>query len=308
MESIPKEASSGFPLERAVKILLILFVVSTIALVAFYVNERYRHQNVSLIDRETQRREEFVRRDPDSATARLAVADAYLVQKQYAEAIQQYEEVHRGEPDRVGALIGLGLAYRGKGDTARMTEYFNRVIELNTGDFAQFDRRMQLVYYYLGQAYLQQGETDKAVEQFQAGLKIRASDSDLLFLLGNAYQAKGEHDMAVAAYGRATQFVPDFVEAYQAMATSFEKMSDTARAKYARGMVAFSRQDYPSAVRQLEEAAAQAPDDPILLYGLGMAREKVGQKEQAVDAYRNVLALSPGYRMAQDGLARLGAN
>ncbi|TAK34995.1 MAG: tetratricopeptide repeat protein [Chloroflexota bacterium] len=308
MGSVLKDASSGLSLERAVKLMLVAFVLMTIGLAAFYVIDRYRYQNVSIVDREMQRLEELARRDPENLAARLAVADAYFMKKRYDQAITQYEQVLKADPDRVGTLIGLGFAYRGKGDIAKMEEAFKHAIEVSTGDFAQFDARLQMVNYYLGEAYLKHGEYDQSIERLQAALKIKRTDADALLLLGHAYQGKGEYGNAAGAYATATEFVPDFVEAYQGMAASFEKMGDAARAGYARGMVAFSKGDNAGALRQLEEAASQATDEPIVVWGLAMAREKAGQKERAVEAYRRMLTLAPDYRPAIDALARLGAN
>jgi serine/threonine-protein kinase len=55
----------------------------------------------------------------------------YLEQKQYDKAVREYETAERLSPDSPQARIGLGLAYRLKGDLAKAQQIFEGVLGKN---------------------------------------------------------------------------------------------------------------------------------------------------------------------------------
>src|SRR5262249_22200974 len=51
---------------------------------------------------------------------------------------------------------------------------------------------------------------------------------------------------------------------------------------------------YLEAVRKLEQAARQAPDNPVLWGSLGLAYERLNEVDPAIVAFQRALALTPG--------------
>jgi len=49
----------------------------------------------------------------------------------------------------------------------------------------------------------------------------------------------------------------------------------------------------PEALAQIERAAVLVSDDPVILEHLGDIRLKTGKTEQALDAWRKALAITP---------------
>ena len=293
-------------LERVVKVLMIVAILSTLAVAAYYVNDRYRQPNVSLLDREATRLEEMVRRDPRSVATRISVGDVYLGRKQYEQAIDQYGEALKLAPDDPAALLGIGSAYMAKGDTPKMEEYFGRLVQLNKNtDYALVDQRLERAYYQLGRVHLEKGNYEKSIENLRNAIAIDRTDSDALFLLGNALSAKGDYQEAVKAYRAAVTFVPNFVDAYRAMAQAYARSGEKAKEGYPRALEAYFSGDKAGALRQLEALAETRNDDPDVFWALGMARENAGHKERALEAYRLALALNPDHALANAGFQRL---
>ena len=94
---------------------------------------------------------------------------------------------------------------------------------------------------------------------------------------------------------------------------ALELLRDAARATprdaqiYGFAGVAYGQlQQFEEAVAALEYAVKLEPDSPANQYNLGRALEKVGRAEEAVDAYRQTLALSSRHQAAREALVRLG--
>ena len=102
-------------------------------------------------------------------------------------------------------------------------------------------------------------------------------------------------------------FVPDFAEAYEKLALAYERKGLQLESRYARGMQAYSNGRYEEAIPELEAAlAAPAPVSAAAYTGLGLVRESQGQRDLAIAAYQQALAIQPDGFNARAGLARLG--
>jgi tetratricopeptide (TPR) repeat protein len=97
----------------------------------------------------------------------------------------------------------------------------------------------------------------------------------------------------VQQYHEAVRYVPEFVEAYQAMAASYEALGRPAEEEYARGMEAFSGRAYAQAEQSLLRAAADLPDFAPLYLGLGLTYEQLGETGMARENLERTLSLDP---------------
>jgi tetratricopeptide (TPR) repeat protein len=173
--------------------------------------------------------------------------------------------------------------------------------------YAEVDRRLEAVHFYLGEIYLERGDLDRAKEELQAALAIEPTDADALYLLGNVLRQQEDYEGAVAVYALATNLVPDFREAYEGMADAAESQGDPLTASYARAMLRLFSDDVETAVRELENVVEQSPENAAAYFGLGYGYETLGQQDKAVAAYRRSLEADPSQYAAQSGLARLGS-
>jgi tetratricopeptide (TPR) repeat protein len=294
---------------RAIRVMLVLAVVSTVAVVVYGLRDRFFTSSESLIQHETQRLEQVLQEEPENLQARIALGNAYIADGRYQEAIDQLNQALElsGDENHRGILMGLAFAYMGSGDTAEAIEYFSRVAEISegAGPIAR-DRVLETAYYYLGKMALEDGRADEAVEFLKKAVGVERSDADALYLLGKAYEAQANYGDAAEVYKLALAFVPDYIEAYEGLARAYEAQGEPERANYARAMITLFTGEPAEAADRLQQVAASVTDDADLFWGLGLAYERIGQQDKALEAYRQAVSLRDDHLLAQDGLRRLG--
>jgi tetratricopeptide (TPR) repeat protein len=123
--------------------------------------------------------------------------------------------------------------------------------------------------------------------------------------LATAYQRKELHGEAIQYYHQATNLAPDFSEAYQQMAESYQALGDGGGVAYATGMMELISGNTEEAIRQLEVAVAAKPDIANAFWGLGLAYEKTGQLGPAKSAYQQALVVDPEHILAIASLDHL---
>ena len=169
----------------------------------------------------------------------------------------------------------------------------------------QADPALEAAYYFLGESYLKLNRPGESIAALEAALLISPIDADALYQLGQAYQATGQSERALEKYHQAVRLVPDFTEAYSEMIVSCEALGWLDYAAYARGMQAFSTQDYGLAQTHLEQASRALPDFAPAFLGLGLAYEATGQLEAARSAVERAIELKPDDFATQQAFGRI---
>ncbi len=286
-----------------------LLVVSTLAFGLFYYTDRYVSNSDTLVERKIQQFEEQVRQDPADPNARVAIADWYLRNNMMEEAIAQGREALAIAPDHLGALILLGQAYLAQGDKDAAIVAYSRVAELTRdSEFATVDRRLNLVYFHLGQLYRERNDYPQAIEALDSALLIDYTDADSLLMLAEVRQVVGDHRAAVAAFTEALRFVPNFPEVYAGLQTSYTALGMTGEALYAQGMFAFTQARHAEAAEQLEAAAQLSPEFTPIDLGLGLVYEQLGDSEKSLQALHRFMQANPDSIVGQQAMGRLAAN
>lgn len=287
-------------------ILAALLLLSTTGFGLYYYYDRYVHQDERILDRQAQRIEEMIQKNPQNPDLRVAVATYYLDNSLLAPAIQQAEEALKINPKHSGAMLLLGRAHAKKGEVERAIAQYELVAALSKDNpMAGIDQRLEGVYYELGRLYGQQGNDAKAIDALKNALAIDQTDADAHFVLGAAYQRQGDHTKAVREFQEALRFDPFFGDPYKGLATSWTALGKADEAAYAQGMVLFSQGNYAEAATQLEGVAARSPGLAQVDLGLGLAYEKLGKRDSGIAALQRFLATSPDDIAAGQALARL---
>ncbi len=294
-------------LGRLVWIVAGLLVVITIGFGVFYYRDRYVHANQPLVEREIAQLENAVRQDPQNADFRVAVAQRYLDEGYLDQALKQAQQALKIDDQLESAYVILGQIYVKKGNLQDAESNFRKVVELNQGNqFAYLNRQLQFAHYQLGQIAMERNDYATAVDEYRASLQIRGSDADARLALALVLQKQGQHDEAIKELNEATRFVPDFAEAYEALTTSYMVKGLQVETRYAQAMVVFSKGDYQRAARELSEVVKSKPELPGAHLGLGLSYEQLGKRDEAIAAFKQVLALRSGDVAAIQALGRLG--
>lgn len=294
-------------LANLVKLTLMAVIGLLIAFGLYYYWDRYAHLgDQSPLQREVADLQTIVRQNPNDPEPRLALAEYYLRGNNYKDAIDQAQQVLAAVPDSDRALFVLGVASTQSGKSEAGVRYLENFIALRTDTGgAAGDIVTQAGLYYLGVNYVNLGRLDDATQVLNKALLINPTDADTLYQLGLAYLRSNQPAAGLEYFLNAVALVPNFTEAYQAMADCYTALSKPAFVLYAQGMQAYSLQDYRKATRLLNEAIQQLPDEAKVYLGLGLSLEKLGDLNSAGVNYLRVLELDPGNFLATHSLGRV---
>ncbi len=117
---------------------------------------------------------------------------------------------------------------------------------------------------------------DLAQDIWDSWMESGSATVDMIMERGTEAQAVGDAETARAFFDRAILIKPDYPEAWNRRAGLF-----------------LQDENFPEALRDLEQALKLEPRHFGAWAGLGMMFEAMGANEEALDAYREALAIYP---------------
>ena len=286
-------------------------MVLTIGVATFgfmYYQDQHVDAGPSLVGRATLAAEAAVKRSPGNITARLALADAYRLDKRLDDSLKQYDVILGSDKANRFALLGRGSVLNTQGDlTAAVATYKKITNAQKKGEFAGADPQLEEAYYYLGAIAVKQGKATEAITNLSAALKIDSADSDAFYQMGLAETKAGSTQLAVEAFKKALEFVPtDWCEPYDQLVVAYGKLNQKPTAAYNAGMASFCHKKPADAKRQLKALIA-GPVKVDALLGLALIAETENNNPEAVSWYKKLLTVDPKNPAAKIALARLGS-
>ncbi len=301
--------SGSNQLVRIIILAGVLLVLLAVAFGSYYYFDRYyAPAQPEVQEMNVAQAEQAVRDDPQNVESRLALAETYLFAGEFEDAITQANQVLAIESENQRAWLVVGVSSTNLGKPADAIEPLTRFINARKDEeMPGLDRSLQAAAYYLGESYLQLNQPQEAIEPLTQAVTWSMTDADSMYKLGMAYLAVQDYPKAIAMFEAATAFVPNYLEAYEAMAQAYDADGKPEYGDYARGMAAYAIKDYQAAVDLLLKAAQSLPDFPLVFGGLGLAYEGVGDLQAALDAYHAALRLDPNNFTANTGIERVSA-
>ena len=171
----------------------------------------------------------------------LQLGDDALDHENYGEAITEYSEEIKLNPENAGAYLGRGKAYFLKKDGVdHAIPDFTRAIELNPSDAE--------VYYFLGCALNLKEMKDKAISNFTKAIQLKPNYGEAYLVRGEMLSSQGKYDQAIQDLN---------------MAIKFNKKYWLGGAYYARGQAYVFKKDSKQAARDFKKAASLEPDNDV---------------------------------------------
>ena len=178
---------------------------------------------------------EWIRREPESASARATLGSCYMRTGRLDEAIEALTEAVRLDPDAPQARFDLGVAYVLKGEPARALDHLMEAVRLAPGSArahaylgtayaltgnneaalrhlssaVQLDPSLPDARRNLGALLLRMGRADEAVRQLEAAARLQPRNPQNHRLLAKAYRAAGNEAAAARESARARQLQPN---------------------------------------------------------------------------------------------------
>jgi len=140
-------------------------------------------------------------------------------------------------------------------------------------------------HYNLGVEYISLRQSDRAMAEFQAAVRLKPDASEAHNDLGFAYASEGQWERAIAEYQTAVRLKPDNAKAHNNLGVAYASQGQADRAAT----------EYQTAVRL-------KPDFVKAYYNLANVYASQGQMEKAVAEYQTVLRLKPDYAEAHNNL------
>jgi len=298
--------SSTYQLQRIVVWVAIALVLAVVSFGSYYYYDRYYSSQPTVKTVSLEDAELAVRNDPQNAEARLKLAETYMTYGRFDDAISQAFQVKQALPDDLGADFVLGVSYANNGNPAQAIEPLGRFIDSRKDEeMAALDQALQSALYYLGDSYLQLGRPQDAVEPLEITVNFVQTDADSIYKLGLAYAGVKRYEDAILAFHRATAFVPNYTEVYEAMSQVYAAQSMSDEAAYAQAMVSFSQKDYDTAHQGLVLVVQKIPAFAPAYTGLGMTCEAQADLQCALDAYQAATTLDSEDMTASQGVQRI---
>jgi tetratricopeptide (TPR) repeat protein len=296
-------------LTRLVWLVFGLLIVVSAAFGGYYYYDRYVHVgDQTPAEKMVSVMEAKVRAEPNSPGPRLALAEAYLQERNYDQALAQAQQVLQNYPEAERAHLVIGLTYAFSGKTEQSLAPLEKYADLRRkAEMKDVDQSLELALYYLGDGYLKLQRPADAIKVLNEAVGINRTDADALLALGRAYNLSGQPQEAVNQLTKAVGLVPDFTEAYAEMAVSYGQMNKPDHIRYADGMQAFAKKDYNRAQGLLAQAAAALPDFAPVQLGLGLTYEQLGDLAKAKASLERAVALDPHDFSATHALQRVNS-
>ena len=205
----------------------------------------------------------------------------------YTEAIDDYSQTLRLDPDNGAVFSDRGLAFAKQGNHERAIEDYNQALKLNPKDAT--------AYFYRGQAQSDLGAPTEAIENYTQAINLRPTYGEAFQERGTAYIKQGETDKAISDFNRAIQLSPKEASNYRQ-----------------RGLAYIEQGEFERAVHDFDHAIQLNPADGVSYFNLGLANMQQSDPGRAIRNFDRALELvgptetKPEYYVtafAQRGLA-----
>src|ERR1039458_5973038 len=194
----------------------------------------------------------------DNILARVSLGNALQQAGQINEAMEQYREVLRLDPNQEHANLDLGVALAMTGQLQEATNCFARALR-NRPDWSG-------THLNLGRALFELGDFSGALTHYAEAVRLDSNAVVAFTSLAGDLSARGKSDEAVRYYLEALRFNPADAEAH-----------------YHLGLEWLQRGRMDETIGQFQEAIRLKPDYAEAHNNLGIALGGKGQTDEAID-------------------------
>lgn len=202
------------------------------------------------------------------AKAKFKAGTDYYKQGNYMQAIKEFQEAVKLDPNYQKAYINLGLSYRRIGDNASALANYDKAITMKDGD----KEAASLAISYKANLYVDTKDYKKAIETMDAYLKDNPTDDDILYLKGKVLK----------------DGLGQLKEAIVVLKDAVEKNVNNAKALLELTSAMNITGDYQEAIKlglNGLKASRDAETTAALNFELGDAYRKLYNKEEALKYY-----------------------
>ena len=140
----------------------------------------------------------------------------------------------------------------------------------------------------LGYTYYLKGDDKSALQHLKVAVQIDPKFADAYYDLGLVYEDQTKYDDALESFANAAKLAPRDYKHFLQM-----------------GIIYNMQGKYQDAITALNRANEEKPGSSDVIYEIGVAAEKTGDKKGAKELYNTALSYDPNYKEAKEALARV---
>lgn len=198
--------------------------------------------------------------DPSNQEALFKICFWTDYAEKYEESIELHQKLIDDDPYNHLAWFNLGTAFQGLKLYERAIDAYLYAIAIN--------EKFDYAYRNLGDAYIRIGNYKEAIDALKKVLELSVPEDVIYEALGYCYEKVFDTSQARACYRKAIHQKPEDSHPYYRIAITY--MND---------------QNYKSAIKYLETALSNQPDNPDYNFTLAQCFEMEGLMKQAIDHY-----------------------
>ncbi len=210
-------------------------------------------------------------------------------------------QVHLGDADDIEIKIGHAAPSSDQAaKSAALQKSFDEGVALSKAGkhdeaIAKFTETLGLApncqdcYYNIGYSNIQKKDYAAAEAAFKKAIELKPDYVDAWNGLANVYNTEGKTDLAIEASGKAAQYSGGGGTAAGAAGGG----GASASALFNQGVILWNAGKFPEAKEKFEAAAKADPNNADAQYRLGMANVNLGDMPGAVSAFEAYLKAAP---------------
>ncbi|MHC4442089.1 MAG: tetratricopeptide repeat protein [Planctomycetota bacterium] len=173
------------------------------------------HKSQGRLDQAIEEYSEAIRLDPNYTDAHYNLGKALVRKDRIEEGIKHYEKVLQLDSGHAGAHTNLGVALFRKERLKDAIKHYIKAVEINPEN-AQ-------AYNNLAVALIMQGRTQEAIKYFELSLHINSDDAATYNNLATALMELGKVDEAIKHYKEALRIRPEYGQARKGLDAALQK-------------------------------------------------------------------------------------
>lgn len=244
--------------------------------------------------------------EPANVRAFVRRGEAYSQVGDFGHALADLNHAIELDPANPAAYVARGLVNDRRGDSAMALQDFDAALQLNPRHTSALRNR--------GALYAKLGQHDRAIRDFNAVVAVVPNDPIAFFDRGYAHFGKRQYELAVIDYGTAIFLDPEMGPAYlnrclvltiqgrelvKALADcdhALKLLPVSIVARETRGFIYLKLGDPAIAQAEYEAALRIDPNRALALYGLGLAKRRLGREVEGKADQAAALVLVPSIR------------
>jgi tetratricopeptide (TPR) repeat protein len=234
--------------------------------------------------------DKVLRLEPTNVSAFIRRGEAYSQIGDFGHALADLNRALDLDAANPAAYVARGLINGRHGDSSKALQDFDVALQLNSREASALRNR--------GALYAKLGQHDRAIRDFDTVVAIAPNDPIAFFDRGYALFGKKQYELAVVDYSTAISLDPVLGPAYlnrclvltiqgrelvKALADcdqALKLMPVSVAARQTRGFIYLKLGDPAIASVEYEAALQIDPNSALALYGLGLAKLRLGREEE----------------------------